>query len=709
MFRSDFIAKRFCLWTLIWSGFPGQARTDLLVIGTPPGRTVKSTITITTTITYKPSLVPGNSQYTLVGCYGQLHTDGGHIFGPDDYDVCLDKVASGNLTIDGCLRGCGSAAPPKNETETYVYAGLRNGSECRCGIQLPTGAHKLSADDCIAPCSGDPRLSCGGHDNIAVYSLISADGTHKQGSQSSLNPSNSSKSGPSTPTNSEAKKPTAIKPSVWSSTIDIKSTEPQTADSYETLPPSAGPGGPGKPVSTPTIAAITGSFSGAILIAAALFLCYRAHKRKKRVQDAHVKSMLERRGRQSIQSPMFPSPTIQNTVANTTAIRHERDSDEDSGGNGGSEIHNREKNLRLTVDGDLIPNTPALESGRKVPAGLHSRTTASAAGTRSGSGTAVSEERNTVYSALTGEARSGQASPHLHTQAAGASSAVQWRPSNAHSGMPSTQFTTHQHAASSNGIAAPQPSARVGGLGERAWHRRKLSMPYQQPPVESSRGSIARRGPPTGPPTGPLPLTPLPNPGVRARSRSRPGAMPDGPGDMKETGKFHPPPRPRRSFDTIVFEPELGDHEGLVGLGIVRGTGNASAVGMSHANASTPSLGRYGSISKSRPPNVESPVLGWQTGNGPSQWGMLPRETTGEPFADRQPRLPVLPPIAPGERFDHKRWRGTIYAESSDSIESVEQRERRRQQSRRDGLSPVSVSSTGTSILFGGEEFDRRL
>ncbi|KAF2970516.1 hypothetical protein GQX73_g3022 [Xylaria multiplex] len=404
----DSSAKWLCLWTLMWGGFLARATTELL--GTPSVPTIKSTITITTTVTYKPSLLPGNSQYTLVGCYSQPSTDGGHIFGPDDYDASLYNIAPGNLTVDGCLGSCRSEAAPKNETETYV--------------------------------------------------LISADGAHK-GSQSTSDSENS----PSAPTDSKAKNPATITPSVSSSTTAAV----QQADSRETPSSSAG-----KPVSTPTIAAVTGSFSGAVIIAAALFLCYRFRKRKKQVQDTHVKLMLERRGRRSIQSPLFLSPSIQSKVINA---KHEHINTGDGGNDGSSEIENREKNIRPT------PSTPALEAGGKSLDNLHSRTTAPAMGTGSRSGMVVAEERNIAHSTLARD---------------GASSAVQWPPSNADSGMPSTQSPVHRRA-SSNTLAAPPPLARIDGLGERAWHRRKLSTPFQ-PPVGVGLGTIARSGPPSAPP-----------------------------------------------------------------------------------------------------------------------------------------------------------------------------------------------------------------
>ncbi|KAI0452072.1 hypothetical protein F5B21DRAFT_356859 [Xylaria acuta] len=237
-----------------------------------PISTLTSTITITTTITYQPSLLPGSSQYTLVGCYSQPSGDGERIFGSDEYDAYLDQVSSDEVTIEGCFRNCGSTAPLSNRLEPYLYAGLRNESECICGVQLSTNAHKLSVDDCMRPCSGGPGLSCGGQNNVTVYNLVSGDDIHKQTSQ---------KGGSSDFVNSETKQ---------SSTINIQG-QGAAFQTAETLHHS---GAPGRPVSTPTIAAITGSLSGAITIAAGLFLCFRVHKRKGRLRD--VKSMPERRG-----------------------------------------------------------------------------------------------------------------------------------------------------------------------------------------------------------------------------------------------------------------------------------------------------------------------------------------------------------------------------------------------------------------------------
>ncbi|KAI3327212.1 hypothetical protein HD806DRAFT_386422 [Xylariaceae sp. AK1471] len=735
MSLSDFSAKRSCLRVLLWSGLlfsslcndapppPGKTTTELLVIGPPPPvptstttSTSTSTITITTTIVYKPSLIPGDSRYALLGCYSQPTGNGARIFGADEHDACSDQVPPDNLTIDVCLGGCGSVAPPSNGTRLYMYAGLRNGSECICGIQLSTDAHKLSNDDCITPCSGDPRLSCGGQDNVAIYSLISGDGTNNQ---TSLSSGSNSRGSSSNKTGSSIRKttPTTTPTTKPSSTTDTKGkgkgkdTVSQTAEEsqtahHATLPPSVGPGAPPRPVSTPTIAAITGSFSGAILVAAGLFLCFRAHKRKKRVQDAHVKAVLERRGQRPVPNPILTNKGDIHDITDIGIISRYKRENEDGKGNGkDSGSGTNDNHLR---DDDLVPTTPALESGGKYPGGLHARTPAFAMA--SGPRTAA-DERDTLYSTLMGEVRSGPADPQPH--AAGASSAVQWRHAGSSSSVPSTP--AHNRTASSSGVAAPLPSAKIDSLGERAWHRRKLSTPYRPPQSAGlgigigagstsgkGRGNIASGSPPSGPPNVPLPPTPLSKPGAGARARPQSRSQSRSKAVMHtgngQQGMNRPPLRPRRSFDTTVFEPEPGHHSSPETGAGASSKGRALGMSLANANMSTPSLGRYGSISR-RPTVdsfVESPVLGrlMSLGGG----GVRGGEGTSRDD-DRQPTIPVLPPIAPGERFDHKRWRGTVYADSNSESERRE-RERGRQ---------ISASSVGTSILFSPQEFDRRL
>ncbi|KAI0437335.1 hypothetical protein F4803DRAFT_539264 [Xylaria telfairii] len=590
--------------------------------------TLTSTITITTTIAYRPSLIPRGRHYTFVGCYSQPSRDGERIFGSDGYDTNMDKVSPGEDTIEGCFRSCGWTAPLTNRPEHYLYAELQNGSACLCGVHLSTNTHKPSVDDCIRPCSGDSSISCGGQNNVVVYSLVSGDGMHTQTSQ---------KGGSSDLMSSETKQPT---PTSFLATISTQSQ----GSVYQT----AEAGRPGKSVSTPTIAAVIGSLSGAIIIAAGLFLCYRVHKRRGGLRDTHVKSVL---GRRSVPNLVLAQTNISGGVTSiaTTEFKGNHDKDSSSSG-GGSEIDDHTEDFRVAADGDLVPFTPTLESRTHIP------TTS-------------------------------------------ASSAVQRRPNNYNSTVP---FTAHQRAMSSSGIVSPPVD------GERAWHRRKLSTPYRPvtsagrgleftagASVESIRGSIAHSCPPSGPPVSPPP--PPPEPGVRDTSQPRMQpelvGSPDGPRSAREMVRNRSTVCPRRSFDAIMLELEPRNNN--------RQDGSMTRVGISHPNVSTPVLGRYDSSSRPNRENSESPILGWRTSNGRGLGDAALRESSREDgLAHRQPTIPVLRPVAPGERVDYKRWGGTIYAQPYENTESERRWERGRQQSRGDEGSPISASSIGTSILF---------
>ncbi|KAI1328206.1 hypothetical protein F5Y16DRAFT_162390 [Xylariaceae sp. FL0255] len=698
MFLSDFDAKRIHLQALAWSGLlfilsraddePGSYTTsEVLVLGAPSGLTTTSTwtstITITTTISYSLTIAPGDSNYTLLGCYSQPTGNGGEVFGPDGYDACSDMVPSENLTVDSCLEGCGSLAPPNNASEVYTYAGLRNGSECMCGIQISNGANNVTTDDCQTPCPGDPMIFCGGSNNIIVYSLISKAGQPTGGRSSSISNARSStkKSGASTNSQSQhestttsASKSSTSKTGTQSDTTGATATA-QTTKHPSTLPASAGPGTSARPVSAPTVAAITGSFSGAILLGAGLFLCLRWHRRKKRMQEIHVKAMLEGRGETPPDAMILTMTTSHNhddiaVVADDVRVRRK------------SKDADGERDLRLTTEGDLVPTTPALESGGRFPPGLHARGPAGGgnSGTGPGTGGRPMDDRDSLYNSLLHEVRAGPA---------GSSSAVQWRRANqinitakdntASSAAPPS--TTHRRTVST-GIASPPPPAKIEApLGERAWHRRKLSTSFQppssgntsrnQPNPEAigvaigTKRNIARTGPPSSPPKAPLPPTPQ---GGRTSLR------------------------PQRSFD-LAAEPTIPDLDNSQALDKSR------ALGMSHANASTPTLGRFGSIS--RRPTVESamesPVLGramYLRVGGNNNDG---RSSNDKPRASPEvKRGPWLPPVAPGARFDHKSWRGTIYDPRHDDDGN-----------REEGDSPLSASSVGTSLLYDKTEFDR--
>lgn len=151
MSRLDFGAKQLYLRALLWGGvmfgslcddlLPGQMGAGLFVLeARPPMPTdtsiETSVVTITTTVKYKPSPIPGEPQYTILGCYSPPSRDkGGRIFGVDERVMNSAKVQPNNLTIEGCLQECSSATPLDKSPGHYTYAGLLNG-EYVCYICL---------------------------------------------------------------------------------------------------------------------------------------------------------------------------------------------------------------------------------------------------------------------------------------------------------------------------------------------------------------------------------------------------------------------------------------------------------------------------------------------------------------------------------------------------------------------------------------------
>ena len=69
------------------------------------------------------------------------------------------------MTPGICTRLCGEAGKQ--------YAMVKAGTQCFCGTALPDVAAGEVIDDalCSVPCSGNPGLSCGGIDYVAVYEV----------------------------------------------------------------------------------------------------------------------------------------------------------------------------------------------------------------------------------------------------------------------------------------------------------------------------------------------------------------------------------------------------------------------------------------------------------------------------------------------------------------------------------------------------------
>ncbi|RYP32794.1 hypothetical protein DL767_005042 [Monosporascus sp. MG133] len=719
---SDFDAKRFYLRSLLWSGllFLGS-RSEVItssgdpLVGTEPplmlgSPTVRyATRTVTITIAYKPTLMPGDATYTLLGCYGEPST--GHAFGQEGQYAVPGEIPAQNLTIMTCFQGCAGLKPPNGSLGQYAYVGLQNGSECFCASQLVPEAPKLSEDNCMVPCAGDARLSCGGTDAVVVYNLI---GTENKNSTDAETNDTSSKGGKK---NDAKKEDEDDGPSNnVSSTISASKSPATTDTSRETMagptlnapsatetsaaaglddadaePGQEGQGqgqGPGRKT---VAAAVGGGMSGAFVLAALLFFCVRAYKRRRAEQDAHVSSMLDMQQEKE---------KADNEEMIASFLHHKKSPP-------ALVLNGSHRDVRLTVDGTLVPTTPALESG--------------GGGAR---GRRPSTADDSLFRALM-----GQTQTQTQTDATGQSSGVEWRGGGGGGATvppsPRVPFGNNGSvpggasaialAAGSGGTpspARPEHAARPSGnLGDRAWHRRKMSTPFppraspgparplqaphphphppsllppRPPPKQnnnSGRGhSFAATGPPSGPPTAPLPPT--------------------------------PPVRPRRSFDTL----DLGTTRGSTIQGIRYGSDGGGATpppgihphhhqhyqqrqqydsgngfyANTAASASTPSL------SSLRSPHG----YGYSYRDGTPRSGFAPtaplrvrRQGVQQEGEEGAATVPVLPPIAPGEALDPRRWRGTIYA-----VAAAEGRDRNEGESGTQ-ISPKSLTTIRTSIL----------
>ncbi|KAI1379132.1 hypothetical protein F4677DRAFT_359081 [Hypoxylon crocopeplum] len=535
MFATDFSSKRLCLRALLWGGLlfkaqcgnarEGGSRSELGVLGSPVGPF--GTVTVTTTIAYKPTLAPGDSTYSLLGCYSGI-SGGGPPFGRGGSHTIPATVPLDKLTISACLDACASLRLLHGSPDDYGIVGLRNGRECFCGSHLTPKAQKLSAEDCNTPCTGDAKVSCGGAKAVAVYGLTVADESFNAESNGNGNgqdePNNDSGGKPPKDQSEPVAGTSLLSPPTTASALlkatGVSQPSEADADSPATFDISPGttettrrvftavshaasvlslsssstpqPDASDKLNTTATIAAVTASLSGAIILAALLFLCFRAYKRKKQEQQegTALRPVSEKRhSRRAVPG-----------VINTTG--HHDGEDGHWQGRG----ERRSTTASISFAADMVPTTPALESGGRghYPSGLHSRHKS----------TATSSDRDSTQ---VSDMRSVPATPSNPYASSAASSGVRWR------GSPTTpspralfNFDFGINARRTSGaspgpaVPTPAPAARPeGALGERAWHRRKLSVPFQPPP--------------SGPPSVPLPPT--------------------------------PPPRPRRSFDTIRFGP----------------------------------------------------------------------------------------------------------------------------------------------------------
>ena len=100
----------------------GPVTTEPLMLGSPTAGVATRTVTIT--IAYKPTLVAGDANYTLMGCYGQ--PTGGNTFGKQGEYTTPEGLPGEDFTIQDCLHGCADSKS-SDGAEQCLYAGIKGG------------------------------------------------------------------------------------------------------------------------------------------------------------------------------------------------------------------------------------------------------------------------------------------------------------------------------------------------------------------------------------------------------------------------------------------------------------------------------------------------------------------------------------------------------------------------------------------------------
>ncbi|KAK8073714.1 hypothetical protein PG994_004613 [Apiospora phragmitis] len=465
---------------------PGVSTSEVLEIGPPPTTRHDDTIvtrTVTITIAYKPILAPGDSTYSLLGCYGHTGFEGIHPFGQERDYASPPSLEAKNITVAACLDGCAKLPSPNKTAGQFVYVGLENGSECYCAVNLSPEATKLSGDNCTSACPGSPRLSCGGKDAIAIYSLASTSQASSTGkdksSSSSAPPSTSATTRPPRSSESPATAP-AKAPGIGMGALSPPSAPTTSHIVFEDQKDSGG-AGPPAPASTATVAAISGSMSGAVLLGALAFFCWRTYKKRRLEQDARVAAMVVARktGRKvddnendDANDKVYHYERRLSRGRPRTRDHHHRPPSLIIGG----DVFRHDKDVRLLPHEILVPTTPALESGGKDPTSYYHHTANKNTSTTGGEQQQQNPERDSLFSVLLGQV-SVPFGPHT-PPAIGSSSAVQWRRTADMAAAAAQSVPVSPLTKAPDHVALP-----LGGLGERAWHRRRISTPYAPPPT----------------------------------------------------------------------------------------------------------------------------------------------------------------------------------------------------------------------------------
>ncbi|KAK7946685.1 uncharacterized protein PG986_011006 [Apiospora aurea] len=592
---------------------PGVSTSEVLEVGPPPTKHEKSTVTRTVTLTmaYKPTLAPGDSTYSLLGCYGHTGFEGVHPFGKEKDYASPPSLDAKNVSVAACLDGCAKLPSPDKKAGQFAYVGLKNGS---------------------------PRLSCGGKDAIAIYNLAS-------GSQKSSSTDRDKFSSSSTTTRPPPKSESLTTAPIKTPQVGIGAHSPSSApaashpvfDGHK----NGGGNGPPAPASTTTVAAISGSMSGVILLGAIFFFCFRAYKKRRIEQDARVAAMvIARKTGQKADDDDDKGHYYERSPSR--GRRRTREYHRPPSLIVGGDTFGEDRDVRLTTDGALVPTTPALESGGKDPAGFYHHTNNNIMMGGEQQQQQQHPQRDSLFSALLGQVSVpiGPRTP----PAIGSSSAVQWR-------RTADMAAAAAHSVPVNPLTKPPDNVAVlsGSLGERAWHRRRISTPYAPPP------------------TAPLPPTP---PNKKQRLAAAIGGLGRGGADRSDR---QPPQRPPRRESAATFE------------AAPRTPGATSSIPESYRDKTLEYDGddEEGGVKPVPPLKTR---MSQQLPN--NNHGMMGDMVYVDYHEGRQPTIPSLPPITPREEFelDSPYWRSLVGM--------------RRNTDGDDDRSPRSATTVGTSILM---------
>ncbi|KAI6381839.1 hypothetical protein MCOR25_001069 [Pyricularia grisea] len=138
------------------------------------------TKTITTHLGTRPTQPANHVGYGLQGCYRRPDGDGEVGL---EVNMPLSNEEANVLTTSICLEACVRASLGRGAVDTYSFVAVGEGRECYCATNLSPEATSVGSGNCSTPCAGDKKTACGGLDHISVYSLVDASAAQRYAAQ----------------------------------------------------------------------------------------------------------------------------------------------------------------------------------------------------------------------------------------------------------------------------------------------------------------------------------------------------------------------------------------------------------------------------------------------------------------------------------------------------------------------------------------------